>query len=279
MLVTATDMPKADPETPLLAAALRERGVDAPIVGWDADHPWGEADLVVLRSPWDYVDRLEEFLSWCDDVAATTRLTNSATTVRWNAHKGYLQSLIELGVPTVPTLLVAAGAALPDLAGVFPDAAELVVKPAVSVGANGTERGQASSEALQHHLRDLTSSVDALVQPLVESVLREGETSLLFAGGLFSHAIRKIPAPGDFRVQDHHGGSVHTHEATNAEMTVAARALAAAPEPASYARVDLVAIDGQPMVMELELIEPELFLRMDPDAPGRFAEALLAILH
>ena len=117
---------------------------------------------------------------------------------------------------------------------------------------------------------------DALVQPYVASVAGRGETSLVFAGDSFSHAVRKVPRTGDFRVQAEHGGSVVVHRPTADELRVARAALRTAPGTRTYARVDLVATDDGPAVMELELVEPELFLGTDPGAPARFAAAFLA---
>jgi glutathione synthase/RimK-type ligase-like ATP-grasp enzyme len=128
------------------------------------------------------------------------------------------------------------------------------------------------------HLSSLVASGDVLVQPLAESVLTEGETSLIYFGGIFSHAVRKIPAGGDYRVQTNHGGRVEGHTPTAPELEVAVRALAATPKPTAYGRVDLVDVDGRPALMELEVIEPELFLSRHAQAPRRFAGHLETLL-
>ena len=154
-----------------------------------------------------------------------------------------------------------------------------MIKPAVSVGAIGTLRTIASSAEASEHLASLVAVGDALVQPFASSVVSAGESSLIYFGGVFSHAIRKIPAAGDFRVQIFHGGSVVAHTPTAAERWVAAAALALTPSPTSYARVDLVSVDGEPAVMELEVIEPQLFLDHHPEAPARFAHQLAALLE
>lgn len=276
VLVTASSMPKPDPESHLLVAALRQRGVRSQVLAWDAEFDWSSADLVVVRSAWDYFERLDEFLSWADAVESVSHLVNPAAVLRWNTHKRYLTELIERGVPTVPTVVVAKASALPDLPALFPGSLELVVKPAVSIGAIGAMRGAADDADLAAHLAHLAMSGDVLVQPFVSSVLDRGERSLLFAGLDLSHSVRKVPLAGEYRVQDHHGGSVHGHQATASEMAVARAALAVAPARCTYARVDLVDTPDGPVVMELELVEPALFLNEDPSAPDRFAAAIIS---
>ena len=151
---------------------------------------------------------------------------------------------------------------------------EIVIKPAVSVGAIGALRSACDSPDAAAHLAELAAAGDVLVQPLARAVLDHGESSLIYFGGEFSHAIRKIPAAGDYRVQEHHGGRVVAHTPTDDEFAVAAATLAAAPPAATaYARVDLVQVDGSAAVMELEAIEPQLFLDHDPDAAARFADS------
>ena len=276
VLVTASSMPKPDPESHLLVTALEQRGVRSQMLAWDAEFDWSSADLVVVRSAWDYFERLDEFLSWADAVESVSCLVNPASVLRWNTHKRYLTELIERGVPTVPTVVVAKASALPDLPALFPGSLELVVKPAVSIGAIGAMRAAADDAGLAAHLAHLALSGDVLVQPVVSSVLDRGERSLLFAGRDLSHSVRKVPLAGEYRVQDHHGGSVHRHQATSGEIAVARAALAVAPARCTYARVDLVDTADGPVVMELELVEPALFLNEDPSAPDRFAASIIS---
>lgn len=278
VLTTASVMPKPDPESHLLVAALEQRGADANVVAWDADFDWSKADLVVVRTTWDYFARLDEFLSWADAVESVTQLVNPAAVLRWNTHKRYLLELESRGVPSVPTVVIERDCPLPDLSTLFPDAGELVVKPAVSIGAIGARRGSTVDEELWAHLATLVAAGDVLVQPFVASVLAQGETSLLFAGDELSHAVRKVPTDGDYRVQDHHGGQTRAHHASAAEAAVARAALAVAPESCAYARVDLVETERGPAVMELELVEPALFLNADPRSPSRYADYLISLI-
>jgi glutathione synthase/RimK-type ligase-like ATP-grasp enzyme len=171
----------------------------------------------------------------------------------------------------VPTTLVGAGDPVPELHG------GVVVKPAVSAGGRSTYLGR--GEDLRDTVADLLAGGDVLVQPAVESIGRDGEVSLIRLGGGWSHAVRKVPAAGGFLVHEKYGGRLDDHTPTTREVVVADAALARAPgdvDDLVAARVDLVRVDGEPVVMELELIEPELFLRRAPTAPDRLADALLA---
>jgi glutathione synthase/RimK-type ligase-like ATP-grasp enzyme len=277
VLVTGRDMPVAETETPLLLAALHERGVDAAIETWrDPTSPQGR--LVVVRTTWDYTAHRDEFLAWARDVTAVTRLLNPVEVLAWSSHKRYLLDLVAAGVPVLPTTLVDRGAsnadqrhALDRYDGV------LVIKPAVSVGATGALRVAAGSAQARSHLAVLAGSGDVLVQPF-EPAVAAGEMSLLYFGGQFSHAVRKVPAVGDYRVHREYGGTVSPHNPTPAELDVAMAALGVAPRALAYARVDLVTTATGPAIMELELVEPELFLRDCPTAAARFADYLLAEL-
>jgi glutathione synthase/RimK-type ligase-like ATP-grasp enzyme len=272
VLVTGRWMRKPDPEIHLLVAALEQQSISVAIRPWDDTTAWASVPLVVVRSPWDYSDAREEFLSWARHVAAVTRLVNRFEVLEWNSHKSYLLALAAAGVSTVVTTLVPRGASDADRAlalETYPG--EIVIKPAVSVGAIGALRSTSDSPDAAAHLAELAADGDVLVQPLARAVLDHGETSLIYFGGDFSHAIRKIPADGDYRVQEHLGGRVVAHTPSADELAVAAATLAAAPTATSYARVDLVRVDGSAAVMELEAIEPQLFLDHDAGAAARFA--------
>jgi glutathione synthase/RimK-type ligase-like ATP-grasp enzyme len=274
VLVTAAEMPKADTESALIVAALATRGILAEVHPWAGATDWSAIPLVVCRSPWDYFERAEAFLHWVDKAGAATHLENPAAVLRWNSHKSYLLDLAQAGVPVVPTALIRRGAGDHTLRAALAGHDEVVIKPAVSVGAIGALRAKADDPAAIGHLRQLANKDDVLVQPFLATVADRGEVSLVFFDGRPSHAVRKVPADGDYRVQDHHGGTVQSHSATAAELDVAERALAAAPDATAYARIDLVDGADGPCVMELELIEPELFLRVDDQATGRFADCL-----
>jgi glutathione synthase/RimK-type ligase-like ATP-grasp enzyme len=267
-------MAKPDPESHLLVAALARRGISAELVPWDSAQQWASYRLVVVRTPWDYFSRLAEFLEWARTTSALTDFVNPFSVIEWNSHKAYLRELASAGVATVPTLWLARGAV--DAAEALRDCGwdQVVVKPAVSIGAIGAMRAQASDPACVRHLEQLVTEGDVMVQPFVSSVAKDGEISLIYFGGVFSHAICKRPAPGDFRVQDMYGGTVHAHTPSDSEYELASRALACVPSPTTYARIDLVEFDARPALMEIELIEPELFLGASELAADRFAAVL-----
>jgi glutathione synthase/RimK-type ligase-like ATP-grasp enzyme len=265
-LVTFAAFPEGDVDDHLLVDALVARGASVEFVCWDdTDARWGATGMAVVRSTWDYHERLDAFLAWADYVGSITVLRNDASTIRWNAHKGYLLELEGRGVPIVPTRLVGAGEALAL------GAEDVVVKPAVSVGAERTTR-----HATQADLDAITAVDDALVQPYLREIEARGEVSIVCVEGAPCHAVRKVPAAGDFRSQEHHGADCTTIPLTEAHRAIAMAALECAPGPTLYARVDVVETDAGPLLMELELIEPTLWLRWSPSTAGILADAILA---
>lgn len=265
--------PEGSLDTPELLPALEAAGLQVTFAPWTQSRP-ADFDHCLLHTPWDYAWHPAAFLQWLDGWGE--RVTNPLDVCRWNAHKGYLGELESRGIPVVPCLPVASGDAV-DLAALAAARGwgEVVVKPAIGQTARMTERANASDlAALQTHADGLLAEEDILVQAFVPDVQATGERSLVFLDGELSHSLEKRPAPGDWRVQDDYGGTVHAHVPTPAEIEVAEKAIAAAPGDLLYARVDLVEYAGTPRVIELELIEPELFLRLESSAAGRLAEGL-----
>jgi glutathione synthase/RimK-type ligase-like ATP-grasp enzyme len=247
---------------------LVERGLAAAFVCWDdPDARWPAAGVVVVRSTWDYFDRLDAFLGWVDYVASVTTLHNPAPTIRWNSHKGYLLDLEARGVDVVPTRLVRAG----EHATLGPG--RHVVKPAVSAGAERTTRF-----ATQGDLDAITAVDDALVQPYLADIEQRGELSIVCVSGVPSHTVRKLPAAGDFRTQEHHGAGIEAIDLHDTHRVFATKALAAIDAVPLYARVDAVETPAGLQLMELELIEPTLWLRWYPPAAGVLADAIAAEL-
>lgn len=276
VFVTGQDMPVADPETPALVASLRQRGVSAELVAWREPYDWSQARLVVVRSTWDYMQRCDEFLAWCRKAAAATKLVNPLPVLEWNSHKAYLVELADVGVPVVPTAVVPEGSAV-SAQGEALAAHEgtVIVKPAIGGGALGAMRAASDDVRLAEHLAEWAQGGDVLIQPYVSSIVNAGESSLIYFAGEFSHAVRKLPVGDDYRVQQQFGGLTEAWAATDAERAVADAAIAAAPAAVPYARVDLVDLDGQPSLMELELIEPFLFLEYDEGSDERFLDAVV----
>ncbi|MEV7322620.1 hypothetical protein [Streptomyces sp. NPDC093970] len=271
--------PGKDQDLPVLVSALTAAGADAVARPWDdPDVEWGAFDLVVVRSTWDYSWRTAEFLAWVERVGKATRIANPAAVVRWNSDKRYLGELAAAGVPVVPTRYLAPGDPVE-----LPADADFVVKPVFGAGARFAarytpgERDRAVGQLARMHDEGLT----AMVQPYVAGIDVSGERALQFFGGRLLHASRKraVLTPGTAYDADKvaHPDLVRW-TATPAELAVAERALAAVPESPEllYARVDLVdGADGRPLVMELELVEPNLFLFLHPGSVDRVVAAVL----
>jgi glutathione synthase/RimK-type ligase-like ATP-grasp enzyme len=263
----------------LLSEAFRAEGVETALAVWtDPDVDWAAFDAVLIRATWDYFERYAEFVQWLDRLEALgVALVNPLPVVRWNCDKRYLSALEAAGVPGVPSR----EATRAQLAGVIQEFAgrEIVVKPTVSGGAWHTVRGLAGSDALAQAIAPLPDHLRYLVQPFVPEI-SEGEWSLLYFGGRYSHAVLKRPAAGEYRVQPQFGSQVGRAEPDAALRAAAQRALqaaeAAAGAPTAYARIDGVVAGGRFLLMEAELIEPLLFFAGDAEAVGRFARAVTA---
>ena len=282
-LVTYEARPEVTNDDRLLAEALSARGVAVRAVPWsDRTARWTEYDAVVVRSCWDYFHRAGEFHTWLDRLEAEgARLHNDVRVLRWNADKVYLRDLEARGIPVIPTRWIDAGTRT-SLAELRRGSGweELVVKPTVSGGAHQTWRATADTETIDDtRLAEMIEAGTVMVQPLVREIEREGEWSLVFFDGAYSHAVLKRPCSGDFRVQREHGGTREPAEPAVSVIAAAERAIAAIPfggVAPLYARVDGCVVEGGLRLMELEVLEPELFLRFAPAAAERLAEALLA---
>jgi len=273
-LATYAKLPTLNDDDRLLVPALAALGVTAVPAVWDSTGVcWDEFHGVLIRSCWDYHLRLPEFLGWiARRERAGSVVWNRADLLRWNCHKGYLRDLAARDVATVPTRWLARGEEI-DLRALLADAAwqDAVVKPAVSASASGTWRTSIQTATTDRaRLDELLRAGDVMVQPLLREVGDAGEWSLLFLGGRFSHAVLKRPASGDYRVQWEFGGSAPPRQL----LDDAERVIAAAPGDPVYARVDGVEREGRLVLMELELIEPHLFLGWDAEAADRLARAI-----
>ena len=287
-LATYASLPDLAPDEHVLVELLHAHGVRAEPAVWDDPAVrWDSYDAVLVRSCWDYHLRHDEFFRWVDRVEQLgVPMWNSPRTLRWNSRKTYLHDLTIGGVRTVPTLWLQ-----PDdprspnasLAGILADTGwhRAVVKPVISASAHETWRvsiDEARDDAAEHdtRLRGIATRTGAMIQPFVPELETEGEWSLLFFGGEFCHAVLKRAAKGDFRVQREFGGThVTIYHPTRSVLEQAERAVRSAPTLPLYARVDGVVLAGDLVVTELELLEPSLFLDAHPDAPGRFADAIV----
>ena len=273
-LATASTWPDLDADSALLVPALAELGIEAAPAVWDDPAvDWAAHDLVVVRSTWDYVPRRDAFLAWAGSVP---RLHNPADVLTWNTDKTYLRDLAAAGVPVVPTEYVAPGEPY------VPPAGPVVVKPTVSASAQDTERYDDARDGAALVARLHAQGRTAMVQPYLSGVDVEGETAVLLFDGEPSHGARKqallTGPPVDL---DDDLAMMSEREPTAEQVEVARAAVAAVPHdgPLLYARVDLVpGPDGSPVVLELELAEPSLFLRYAPGSAQRCARAVAARL-
>ena len=283
--ITCRDVGGITPDDQRIAAELGRRGIIVTPAIWDAEAP-PAVDAFVIRSPWNYHLAPEKFLSWIERAADKAPVYNDPRLVRWNAHKRYLLDLEAAGVRVAPTVLCEAGGTY-DLRAIVEQRHwhEVVIKPAVSASSYMTAIvGATPHPALQTpelqsrfvedgqaHLERILATRDALVQPFMPEIFTRGERSLVYIRGAYSHCVQKdafTTGPG--------GG--YAVDADGAERDLAQRALATLSSPPLYARVDLLrGAEGDEHLMELELIDPELYMRYSKDAPRVFADALLTM--
>jgi glutathione synthase/RimK-type ligase-like ATP-grasp enzyme len=270
ILLTAAELPDLHHDDAPLVAAFDAAGWRASPAIWSAPIPSG--DLALVRSCWDYVDRHSEFLASIERLSRRMPLWNPLMTIRWNIDKRYLVELAAAGIGIPETEVVPRGnpRTLADVARVL-GGGPMVVKPIVSGGGIDTWLAREGDETAW---RRAVEARDLLVQPFVAEVLTGGEWSLIFFSDGYSHAVIKRAAEGEFRVQSDHGGRAEAAEPSTAIIAAAERALAAVPHPWCYARVDGIESAGSFLVMEVELIEPELFFMVLPAA----AERLVSIV-
>ena len=280
-LVTTHEARGHDKDLGILASALDACGARWEIVDWDDQTvDWSTFDIAVLRSTWDYFERLGEFLVWARGVGARTTLLNPLDVVQWNVDKRYLIDLAQAGIPVMPTAFVSREGDLDAL----DLSIDVIVKPAVSAGSNNTARYVADPDAaLAHVRRVMRMSGVALVQPYQATIDALGETGLVYLDGSFSHAFGKAAI---FGVSDpRHNGlymeeNITSRTATEAERALGDRVVTVLRERFGtfplYARVDMVTnASGVPEIMEVELVEPSLYLHLDDGAPSRAASVLV----
>jgi glutathione synthase/RimK-type ligase-like ATP-grasp enzyme len=277
LLTADPSYPVVDVDRDVTVDALDGVGVEHTLVPWTAEVAWGHFDLVVLRSTWDYTTSLGPFLTVLEDIASQTTLVNPLEVVRWNVDKRYLADLAQAGLPVTPGRYLAAGDDVRAVVGATP--LPLVVKPVVSAGAKNTRRHDDHRSAEAHASALLETGVTVLVQPYLPAVDDEGETGLVFIGGRYSHAFRKaaILSPTDglpITVADVLVERITPRQATTEQLVVAQRVVDWLQQRFGtllYARVDLLPTAQGPVVLEVELVEPNLFFSVQPSTAGAFA--------
>lgn len=286
-LITYTDTGNysgiSDEENSKLYDLLKEKGLNISFQIWDDPAvDWSRFDLIVLKSPWDYFDKIDAFYAWLDELERLeVRVLNPVEIVRWNADKRYLLDLQEQGVNVVPTVWLEQGDSF-EPAQLFKafGAEKVIIKPAVSGGAKNTfALTLTEAEAKAEKINELLQQESFLAQPFLGEIKIKGEWSFLFFNGKYSHTVLKTAKPGDFRVQHFFGGTVHTPEPPVALLEAAQRIVDKHAPGCLYARVDGVERNGELALMELELIEPFLFMAMSEGAFQRYCEALLVQLQ
>ena len=269
-------------EDRLLSEAFRAIGFHAVRVDWsDPTIDWSRFRAAVFRTTWDYFTRFAEFNSWIGLVETQTTLCNAPSIVRWNMDKHYLLDLERQGVPIVPSRFLERGSAV-AVAALLEETggSQAIVKPCVSGGAHHTYRvDRENAEEIDSIVGPLLQDVSMMFQPFLEEIVRTGEDTLMVIDGRYTHAVRKVAKPGDFRVQAEFGGTVQDLVPTSEHIEVAERAMAACSPAPAYGRVDMVRDhEGRLAVMELEVIEPELWLRYHPPAAEAMARGIVRSL-
>jgi glutathione synthase/RimK-type ligase-like ATP-grasp enzyme len=279
VLAVSHDEISRKPELPL-ATALSRRSCRVALADWqDPATRWDAFDLIVVRTVYTYARAPDKFLRWLDAVSAVAEVINDAELIKWNMHKSYLLALAAAGVPVVPTRIVARGdtgrvSQLLD-AERWPDA---VVKPAIGVGGIDAHRiSLAAPIAADVRAARLRDAGDIVVQPYVRTIEQCGEDLLIFIDGTYSHAVRRLPPRGGWLTHVHHGGTVHPLTPTADQISVASCAYAALPGAPVMARFDLLNLQGNPVISEVEVLDPHLYTERLPSAAPWLADVLISV--
>jgi glutathione synthase/RimK-type ligase-like ATP-grasp enzyme len=269
-------------EQELLKSAFEAQGLKVDITYWDnPSYEWQQTKSVLFRTVWDYFERFDEFWEWLEQVKTKTRLINSYELIKWNIDKHYLRDLKNNDIQVVPTYFADKGnnISLQEIANLN-DWKHIVIKPAISASAFNTYKiTNDEIEQKEQLFHELLQTHDMLVQPFFPTISELGEASLMVFGGKFTHAILKKAKAGDFRVQDDFGGTVHDYNPTQEEIKFAEKVFQSCTSLPIYGRVDIVWDSNKHIYLsELEIIEPELWIRNMPESANKIAEAVNKIL-
>lgn len=265
-------------EEEILSEALVHWGYRVTRKSWsDSDFDWTTTRSIIFRSTWDYFDRFDEWKKWLEKVAEQTLFINSHELVMWNMDKHYLGDLRQKGL-NIPEIHYIEQGAQTSLATLFEATGwqEVILKPCISGAARHTYRFTSDEhQEYEDRFQALIGQEAMMLQPFQHNVLQQGEVSIMVMDGRFTHAVLKIAKPGDFRVQDDFGGTVHPYHPNAAEIAFAEKAVSLCQPQPLYARVDIICDNqGELAVIEMELIEPELWFRMAPDAAKVLAQGI-----
>ncbi|PWN64484.1 ATP-grasp domain-containing protein [Chryseobacterium oncorhynchi] len=259
---------------------LINKGLDVvPTIWNDENVNWSGFDVAIIKSPWDYHNHLEEFLNWLERIEDVgVSILNPAEIIKWNSDKHYLKDIAEKGLPVIPAEYLEKNSSFDNHFFDLFKTEKLVVKPCVSAGAQNTVTVSKSNfDERSREIEQLLKEQDYMVQPFVEEI-KNGEWSFLFFNGKYSHCSLKTPKQGDFRVQHYHGGSISYPTPEPLHIEQAGAYLKSLPQSTLYARVDGVLINNSFYLMELELIEPYLFLNGDKNLLDNYYQALIAMI-
>lgn len=267
----------------LLLPHFATHGYTVDVVSWHAKNvDWSQYEMVIVRSTWDYQDDADTFVQVLKQIdQADTILANPLGTMQWNISKRYLQELQNKGIDIIPSKFYQTMQSrdLIEHFAIF-GCDEIVIKPLVSANSDNTFRLTLESLQAQHQLIDLTfKAKECVVQPFLNSIINDGEYSLFYFNGQYSHAIKKVPKSGDFRVQEEHGGQLFSVTPDMHQKAAGEKVLSVLPTETLYARVDLAYHQGLWQLMEVELIEPSLYFNMDEGSAARFVAATLDYLN
>jgi glutathione synthase/RimK-type ligase-like ATP-grasp enzyme len=272
-------------EDRLVLEALQKHGLKAVRKSWDdPDFDWSSTKYALFRTTWDYFDRFPEFSKWLEATSKKTKFINSKKLIYWNIDKHYLQDLSIAGVTIPKTYFVEKGTQISLKEAYYHTVEELkfkpstfILKPCVSGAARHTYKIQKESiEDFEGIFKQLIAEEAMMLQEFQENIVKEGEISMMVFNGEFTHAVLKIAKPGDFRVQDDFGGTVHQIEPSTAQIDFATSVVHAAPELPIYARVDIFKDNsGNWALAELEIFEPELWFRLNPKAAAILAQSIV----
>ena len=269
-------------EDKILQKALEKKGLKVCKKDWaDTKFDWNTTKFAIFRTTWDYFDRFNEFINWINKTKKKTTFINPIETIIWNIDKHYLKDLSENGLNINPTLFIEKNKKT-NLKKLFKKTGwkEAVIKPAISGAAKHTYRIQSSKYSdYEEIFQKLIREECMLFQEFMCKICTEGEISIIMIGGEYTHAVRKIAKKGDFRVQDDHGGTVQEYIATKEEILFAKQCIQNIATPVAYARVDIIYDNkNNPSLSELELIEPELWFRNNPQSANMLAEEICKII-
>ena len=269
-------------EQELLKSAFESQGLKVDITYWDnPSYEWQQTKSVLFRTVWDYFERFDEFWEWLEQVKTKTRLINSYELIKWNIDKHYLRDLKNNDIQVVPTYFADRGnnISLQEIANLN-DWKHIVIKPAISASAFNTYKiTNDEIEQKEQLFHELLQTHDMLVQPFFPTISELGEASLMVFGGKFTHAILKKAKTGDFRVQDDFGGTVHDYNPTQEEIDFAEKVFQSCISMPIYGRVDIIWDTNKNLYLsELEIIEPELWIRNRPESAKKIADAVIKIL-